>query len=91
MVLDSPDTDFEVLRRDLCGDRERDCLSELRREGHPGGALQAQAHLPHSNTGPGEAAGSTLYSDNEHGFRVNRSAQFEPNPLSLVLLSLFSP
>ncbi|XP_071231967.1 separin [Salvelinus alpinus] len=52
MVLDGPDTDFEVLRRDLCGDRERDCLSELRREGHPGGALQAQAHLPHSNTGP---------------------------------------
>uniref|UniRef100_A0AAZ3RPI9 separase n=1 Tax=Oncorhynchus tshawytscha TaxID=74940 RepID=A0AAZ3RPI9_ONCTS len=52
MVLDGPDTDFEVLRRDLCGDRERDCLSELRREGHPGGALQAQAQLPHSNTGP---------------------------------------
>uniref|UniRef100_A0A8C7QDB7 separase n=1 Tax=Oncorhynchus mykiss TaxID=8022 RepID=A0A8C7QDB7_ONCMY len=51
MVLDGPDTDFEVLRRDLCGDRERDCLSELRREGHPGGALQAQAQLPHSNTG----------------------------------------
>ncbi|XP_010879832.2 separin [Esox lucius] len=44
LLLDGPDRDFEVLRRDLCGDVERDCLSELKSGGHPGG-LQAHVHL----------------------------------------------
>lgn len=60
MLLDGPDIYFEVLRRDLCGDREQNCLSKLRSGGHTGRVLQAQAHLSRSNTGPGKADGSTL-------------------------------
>lgn len=50
MVLDLPDTDFEVLRRDLCADKERDFPFGHRNGGHPVGTLPA--HLPQSNHGP---------------------------------------
>ncbi|KAM6980765.1 separin [Aplochiton taeniatus] len=42
--------DFEMLRRDLCGDVDRDNLSERRTGGHPGGSLQP--HLSPPNAGP---------------------------------------
>ncbi|XP_040891017.1 separin isoform X2 [Toxotes jaculatrix] len=42
--------DFEVLRRDMCCDLERDDLSELRSRGHL--INGPQTHLPHSDTRP---------------------------------------
>ncbi|KAM8756416.1 separin isoform 1-T1 [Acanthopagrus schlegelii] len=45
----SKDIDFEVLRRDMCRDFERDDLSELRSRGHLRGP---PAHLTHSDTRP---------------------------------------
>ncbi|XP_071396976.1 separin [Centroberyx affinis] len=44
------DIDFEVLRRDLCGNLERDDLSELKSRGQPKGGLQT--HLSYSDTRP---------------------------------------
>ncbi|XP_044033677.1 separin isoform X2 [Siniperca chuatsi] len=46
----SQDKDFEVLRRDMCRDLERDDLSELRSRGHLRDA--PQTHLSHSDTRP---------------------------------------
>ena len=46
------DTDFEVLRRDLCGDMERDGLSKLKSRGHLMGSLQD--HVSPSDAFPGE-------------------------------------
>ncbi|XP_038552604.1 separin [Micropterus salmoides] len=44
------DIDFEVLRRDMCRDLERDGLSELRSRGHA--RDDPQTHLSHSDTRP---------------------------------------
>ncbi|XP_059186202.1 separin isoform X2 [Centropristis striata] len=44
------DIDFEVLRRDMCCDLERDDLSELRSRGHLRGG--PQTHLSHSDARP---------------------------------------
>ncbi|KAM7401999.1 hypothetical protein PAMP_017275 [Pampus punctatissimus] len=44
------DIDFEVLRRDICCDLERDDLSELRSRGLE--LRGPQTHLPHSDTRP---------------------------------------
>ncbi|XP_051271664.1 separin isoform X1 [Dicentrarchus labrax] len=44
------DIDFEVLRRDMCCDFERDDLSELRSRGHL--TEDPQTHLSHSDTRP---------------------------------------
>ncbi|XP_030276632.1 separin isoform X2 [Sparus aurata] len=46
---DNPTSNFEVLRRDMCCDFERDDLSELRSRGHLRGP---PAHLSHSDTRP---------------------------------------
>ncbi|KAM8917809.1 separin isoform 2-T2 [Spinachia spinachia] len=47
---DNVTSNFEVLRRDLCCDLERDDLSELKSRGHLRGG--PQTHLPHSYTRP---------------------------------------
>ncbi|KAJ7999129.1 hypothetical protein DPEC_G00212200 [Dallia pectoralis] len=61
LLVDCPDRDFEVLRRDLCGDAERDCLSDLKTGVHPGG-LQAHIHLPSPDVLSVEAVQSLLRS-----------------------------
>ena len=67
MAVDASDTEFEVLRKDRCGDKERDFLSELRNGGHPAGALPI--HHPHLTIGPGELQASA-----GHGYMENLSA-----------------
>ncbi|XP_073323552.1 separin isoform X2 [Pagrus major] len=47
---DNPASNFEVLRRDMCRDFERDDLSELRSRGHL--REGPQAHLSHSDSRP---------------------------------------
>ncbi|XP_046881955.1 separin [Hypomesus transpacificus] len=60
MAVDASDTEFEVLRKDRCGDKERDFLSELRNGGHPAGALPI--HHPHLTIGPGDLSMEVIQS-----------------------------
>ncbi|XP_007254307.3 separin [Astyanax mexicanus] len=49
---DGQDTDFEVLRRDLGADLNRDCVNELRSIGQNG--VGGHASLPHTHVAPAE-------------------------------------
>ncbi|XP_072539170.1 separin [Salminus brasiliensis] len=52
ITADGPDTDFEVLRRDLGADLNRDCVNELRSIGQTG--VGTPASLPHTHVAPAE-------------------------------------
>ncbi|XP_062853099.1 separin [Trichomycterus rosablanca] len=57
---DGPDTDCEVLRRDLGADLNRDCVKELWGAGQSG--IGIHAPIPHTATAPGELSVETIHS-----------------------------